>query len=178
MRRWMIVALVLVCAPAVQAQVLWVGAGTGTSWEWQAETAPDQDFLHASDQALAGFVAMPLAEDTLLRLRVGDIQHDLRLATEDVSGTLRGYTLGVDYFVPGVIGEALFSAGFGAYEMRPKGDRHDDLKERKFGWYFGVGEWFTVTRRTRVTAEVIMHRTNNLGTPVLVTLNAGLAFSF
>jgi len=178
MRRFVVMAVLLLGAGAAQAQVLWLGAGTGTSWEWQPQTAPDTKFYHASDQAPTGFVALPLESDTLLRLTVADVQHGVQLDTGAVAGKLRSYTLGVDYFVPGVIGDARFAAGFGAYEFRPKYGLHPELKERKFGWYFGVGEWFTLSNRTRFTVDLTMHRTGNLGDPVVVALTAGLALAF
>ena len=178
MKRIVIVSLLLVAATTAGAQVMWVGAGTGTSWEWQADTAPDTDFLHASDLAPSGFFALVIDEDTLLRFQVGDMQHDLRVGAADVPAKLRSYTVGVDYTMSGVLGTALFSAGLGAYEVRPKGEAHDDLKESKFGWYLGVGEWFTLTRRTRLTADLTMHRTSNQSQPVFVAFRAGLALSF
>jgi hypothetical protein len=178
MRRTVIVAFLLGFASVAQAQFLWVGAGTGTSWEWKAQTAPDSNFLHASDQAPTGFVAFPIEDDTLVRLRVADMQHDLRLTTGDVEARIRSYTVGVDYLIDDSIGDATLSAGFGEYQLRPKGDQHDDLNEDKFGWYLGAGEWFTLSRRTRITADLNYHKTYNTGNPQFFTLTVGLALSF
>jgi hypothetical protein len=178
MRRVMMMAFLLGIASVAQAQFLWVGAATGTSWEWQAQTNPDSNFTRASDHAPTGFVAFPVQYDTIVRLRVADMEHNLRLTTGDVEAKIRSYTIGVDYLIPDAIGDSLLSAGFGDYELRPKGDQHDDLKESKFGFYFGAGQWFTLTRRSRITAELTMHRTTATDHPVIVTLTAGFAFSF
>jgi hypothetical protein len=108
MRRFLMVAVIFLGAGLAQGQVLWIGAGSGTSWEWQAPTAAGQTWLHGSDQAPNVWLALPLSEGTLLRLRAADMPHDMRLLTGTVGGTLRSYTLGIDYTVPDSIGDASF----------------------------------------------------------------------
>lgn len=79
----------------------------------------------------------------------------------------------------GGLGETVFSAGLGGYrldtdtEIVPK-----SMQATKLGYYIGVGEWFTLSRRWRLVGEVAMHRSENEGTPTIVTATAGVAFQF
>jgi hypothetical protein len=178
--RWTVAALlVLACASAASGQILWAGAAAGTSWEWQAPTAPDQNFLHSSDGAPAAFVAFPIDNETLLRLQVCDLPHDVMVDGQAWSGHLRGYTVGVDYMFPGVFGQTVFSGGLGAYQLDLKSHHPPaGVENTEFGWYLGVGEWFVVSRRARVTAQITMHRASFRDTPIIVAATGGLAFSF
>ena len=178
--RWRLAALLIVVgASAANGQVLWAGLAAGTSWEWQAPTAPDQNFLHSTDGAPAAFVAFPIENDTLLRLQVCDLPHEVAINGLGWPGRLRSYTVGVDYLFPAALGQTLFSAGLGAYRLDLK-SKHPPagVEESRFGWYVGVGEWFTVTRRTRVTAELTMHRASFREPPIIVAATVGLAVSF
>jgi hypothetical protein len=178
--RWTLAALlVLACAGAASGQVLWVGAAAGTSWEWQAPTAPNQNFLHSTEGAPSAFIAFPIDDDTLLRLQVSDLPHKALIGGAGWPGRVRGYTVGIDYFFPNTLGSSLFSGGIGAYRLSLQAKQPPaGVEESKFGWYVGVGQWFTLTRRSRVTAELTMHHTSHPDTPTFVALTAGLALSF
>ena len=161
----------------VQAQVAWVGATAGTSYEHKAPTAPDRTWKHRNDPTPSVLVALPLEEGVRLRLGAGETPYELRLLTGVARCTLRRYTLGIDYTFDGRLGETVFSAGLGGYRL----DTDARLVPRsmqvtKFGYYVGVGEWFTLSQRWRLVGEVAMHRTENEGTPIIVTATAGVAF--
>jgi len=95
--RWMCATLVaLASATAVNGQILWAGLAAGTSWTWQAPTAPDQNLLHSHDGAPAGFVAIPVYRDTLVRFQVADLPFEPTYDGVGWPGKLRGYTVGVD----------------------------------------------------------------------------------
>jgi hypothetical protein len=178
--RWLCAMVVtLAGASAASGQVLWAGVAAGTSWEWQAPTAPEQNFLHSTDGAPSVFVAFPVDAGTLVRLRVSDLPHEVAIDGVGWPGRLRAYTVGIDYFYPEVFGRTVFSAGLGSYDLHLKA-KHPPagIEESKFGWYFGVGEWFGLTRRSRVTVEITMHRTSHTDSPIIVAATAGLAFSF
>lgn len=178
--RWLVVVGVLLAVVGTaQAQVAWVGASAGTSWEYKADSATDRTWKHRNDPVPQVFVAMPLEDATLVRLRVAEIPYELRLPTGHATCTLRSYTLGVDYMIDSVLGEAVFSAGVGGYRLVvDKGVAPSEFQTTKFGYYVGAGEWYALTKRLRLTAEVTLHRTENAGTPSIVTATAGLAFSF
>lgn len=178
--RWMVAALLtLTLASAASGQVLWAGLAAGTSWEWQAPTAPDQNFLHSTEGAPSAFVAFPLDDDTLLRLQACDLPHEIVINGLGWPGHLRGYTVGVDYMFSNQLGRSVVSAGFGAYHLSLK-SKHPPagVEQSKFGWYAGVGQWFRLSRRSRVTADLTMHRTSHADTPIIVAVTAGLALSF
>jgi hypothetical protein len=178
--RWMCVTvLTLAGASAASGQVLWAGVAAGTSWEWQAPTAPEQNFLHSSDGAPSAFVAFPVDADTFVRLQASDLPHEVVISGLGWPGRLRAYTVGVDYFFPDAFGRAVMSAGLGSYDLNLKAKHAPPgVEESKFGWYFGVGEWFELTRRSRVTVEVRMHRSSHADGPIIVAATAGLAVSF
>ncbi len=158
-------------APAAQAQVGWLGVAGGTSWTWNGDSSA---LVRADDAALGVLVGVSLDKDAVLRLR------GVELPMGDVSGaTMRGVALGVDYFFPGVLGEALFSAGLGGYRLNlPEPLRGEpDHGRWKLGFYLGVGEWFALSRRTRLTVEVTWDRSRHAGTPSMLTAMAGLAFA-
>ncbi len=177
--RWTFaVLLILAGAGVAGGQVLWGGVAAGTSWEWQAPTAPNQNFLHSTDSAPSAFVAFPVDQDTLLRLQVCDLPHEIVINGLGWPGHLRGYTIGADYFFTNALGESTFSAGLGSYKLNLKSAHPPaGYEQAKFGWYFGVGQWFRLSRRARVTADLTMHRTTHADTPTIVALTAGLAFS-
>jgi len=178
--RWMCATLLaLAGATTASGQVLWAGLAAGTSWTWQAPTAPDQNFLHSSNGAPSAFLAFPLDEDTLVRLQAADLPFEPVIDGVGWPGKLRAYTVGLDYAFKGVFGQFLISGGLGSYGLRLQAQHPPAaVEERKFGWYLGVGEWFQLTQRWRVTAEVKMHRAQNLGNPIVVAATAGLAFAF
>jgi len=179
MRRTFAVLVMTACASAASAQVAWVGLAAGTSWEWQAPTAPDQNFLHSSEGAPTAFLAFPLDEDTVLRLQACDLPHVPVIDGEGWPGHLRGYTIGTDYFFTDPIGQSVISAGVGSYALDLKAQHPPaGVEGAKFGWYVGVGQWFRLSRRTRVTTELTMHHTSHRDSPTIVAFTAGLALAF
>ena len=178
--RWLVVvALLLVVVGTAQGQALWVGASAGTTWEYQAETAPDSTWKHWSDASPRVFLSFPVEDATFVRFQVAEMPYGLRLMTGDAECTLRAYTIGVDYLMDSSMGEVIFSAGLGGYGLTvDKGDAPAGTETTQFGYYVGVGEWYMLNRRLRLTGELTMHRADNLGKPVLVTATIGLALSF
>ncbi len=178
--RWTWAALLaLGMASAASGQVAWAGASWGTSWEWQAPSAPDRNFLHSSDGAPSAFVAFPVDSETLFRLGAADLPHVSMINGLGWPGRFRAYTAGIDYFTNDHFGQAVLSAGIGTYRRDLKaGSPPAGVEDTKFGWYVGVGEWFSLTRRWRVTTEITMHRTLHDEKPQIFTANAGLAFSW
>lgn len=178
--RWMCAALVAAAGVnAASGQILWAGVSAGTSWTWNAPTAPETNFLHSSDTTPSVFVAFTVDNDTLFRLRAADLPYVPVIDGVGWPGKLRGYTAGIDYTFPGVFGDALLSAGLGAYNLRLQAKQPPPgVEQTKFGWYFGIGEWFQLTHRSRVTVELTMDRVSMTGNPVVVAANLGLAFCF
>jgi hypothetical protein len=178
--RWMCAALVGVASAGVASgQVLWAGVSVGTSWTWQAPTAPDTNFLHSTDAAPSLFVAFPIDNDTLFRLRAADLPYVPVIDGMGWPGKMRAYTAGVDYLFTGIFGQALISAGLGSYSLQLQARTPPPGAEQtKFGWYFGVGEWLQLSRRSRVTVELTMDRTSMATHPIVVAANLGVAFSF
>jgi hypothetical protein len=177
--RWTCAALLaLGVAGTANGQVAWMGVSWGASWEWQAPTSPDKNFQHSSDGAPAAFVAFPINDDTLFRLQAADLPHVTLIDGVAWPARYRAYTAGIDYLMDGTFGVSVLSAGFGSYKLDLKARRPPaGVEETKLGWYVGLGEWFSLTRRTRVTAEVRMNRTQNAERPQIFTANLGLAFS-
>ena len=179
--RWIGATVLLVMAGVASAsgQVLWVGIADGTSWDWQPKTSPGQNFLHNNSAAPSWFVAFPIDNDTYFRLGAATVNHETAINGQGWPGKLQAYTMGVDYFFPGVFGRSLVSAGFGSYRQHlaarqpPPG-----YDEAKLGWYGTVGEWFELTRRTRFTADVTVHRTPHQGGTTVFVVSAGLAAWF
>ncbi len=178
--RWTVAAvLALGVASAASGQVAWVGASWGASWEWQSAAAPDRSFYHSSEAAPAAFLAFPLEEDTLLRIRAAELPHVKVIDGVAWEGRYRALTAGIDYFLGGGLGKSVFSAGVGSYKLELKARQAPaGLDESKLGWYVGVGEWFVLSRHTRITAEVAMNRTQHDDRPTIVTANLGLAFGW
>lgn len=178
--RWVLaVAMATLIVGAAEAQIAWVGATAGTSFEYKAPTAPDRTWKHRTDATPSLFVALPIEEGTRLRLSAGEIPYELQLLTGRATCTLRRYTLGVDYTVTSALGEAVISAGLGGYRLDSEARTVPAaMQATKFGYYVGVGEWFTLSRRWRLIGEVAMHRSESEGTPILVTATAGVAFLF
>ncbi|MFI5167166.1 MAG: hypothetical protein ACHQQS_11125 [Thermoanaerobaculales bacterium] len=179
--RWIgkIALLSLAAAAPASAQVLWLGLADGTSWEWQAKTAPGQNFLHNDQQAPSVFIALPITEDTLFRLRAADVPHDVAINGASWPGKLRAYTAGVDYFLQGVFGESVFSGGVGSYRQSLQARQPPaGFADTKLGWYVSVGEWFNLTRHSRVIGEVTMNRTEHQGGTTVVVASLGLAVAF
>ena len=178
--RWMCAALVAVASAGVASgQVLWAGISAGTSWTWQGPTAPNTDFLHSSDMAPSAFVAFPINDDTLLRLRAADLPYVPVFDGVAWPGKLRAYNVGVDYIFADVFGQSVLSVGLGSYSLQLKAKTPPPGAEQtRFGWYFGVGEWFQLTRRSRVTLELTMNRAEFVDHPVVLAANLGLAVAF
>lgn len=178
--RWVCALVIMLAAVAgAEAQVAWLGVGSGVSWEYQPESNPDRNFYYRSRSAPAVFLALPVDDETLFRLRGAEIPYEVVVDGTVRTARLRGYTAGVDYFLGGIFGKAIFSAGVGGYRLEHTGAGGPDLADStKFGWYVGLGEWFTLTERLKLTAELLGHRTGHPGRPTLVTATVGLAFSF
>ena len=178
--RWTCAALLaLGVASAANGQVAWVGASWGASWEWQAPSSPNTNFLHSSDGAPAAFVAFPISNGTLFRLQAADLPHVTVIDGVGWPARYRAYTAGIDYLIDDTFGTSLLSAGVGSYNLDLKARRPPvGVEETKLGWYLGLGEWFSLTRRSRVTAEFAMHRTQHAERPQIFTANLGLAFSW
>ncbi len=165
-----VVAVVGVASSAA-AQVAWLGAAGGASWMWDGTRSA---LVRGDNPALSVFAAIPLDRDAVLRLRGAE----LSLGDRDGS-TMRTLGLGVDYFFPGVVGDALVSAGIGGYRLdvppSKAGESADGAWE--LGWYLGIGEWFALSRHVRLTVEVSWERTRHSGTPTMVAAMAGIAVS-
>lgn len=179
MRRTLcVLGMLTLASAAAQAQQVCIGAGGGATWEWQSRFNEDSKFTHHSGASPAVFLGFPLDEDTLFRLRAAELERPVLFVGLPLKGSIRAYTAGIDYFLPGVFGRAAFSAGLGAYQQVLDKKGYDELTRTKFGWYVGVGEWFELTRRLELTAEVLLHRTENVEKPSIVTATVGLAFWF
>jgi len=158
-------------AGSAGAQVAWLGAAGGASWTWEGERSA---LVRGPDPALGVFVGIPLDRDALLRLRGAQ----LSLGDRD-GATMRTVGLGVDYFFPGVVGEALVSGGIGGYRLNLAGPQRaeGDHGRWELGWYLGIGEWFALSRRMRLSVELTWERTRHDGTPTMVAGMLGLAVS-
>jgi len=178
--RWMLAALVaLATASTASGQIAWVGASWGTSWEYKAAAAPDTNFLHSSDSAPALFVAMKIEEDVLLRLKAAELPHVEVIDGVQWPGKFTAYTAGIDYVWRSPFGFGVMSLGLGDYQLSLKASNPPPTSgNSKFGWYFGVGEWFNITRKWKVTAELAMNRTQHNGSPTIYAANVGLAYGF
>lgn len=159
-------------AGSAAAQVAWLGANAGATWTWEGERSA---LVRGKDSAWGVWFGVPLDGETVLRLR----GNEMPVAGVEGGGRLRAATVGVDYFFPGVLGEALFSAGLGGYQRRLTSPQFDSGEHGRWelGWYLGIGEWFSLTRRTRLTLEISWDRSRHSGTPTLATAWAGLAVS-
>jgi hypothetical protein len=179
MRRVVCLAMVLLAGVGVaQAQTLWGGVGASTAWEWESKVNPEHRLSYTKGVSPSVFVALPISDDASLRFRAAEIRHDILYVNNVVEGRLRAYTVGVDYFLPGNFGQSVLSAGVGAYDMTLDLGLVKDLEGMRLGWYLGVGEWFELTKRSRVIAEIELHRTENWGKPIIATASVGLAFWF
>ena len=178
--RWTCAALLaLGVASAASGQVAWFGASWGASWEWQPAAAPNTNFYHSSDGAPSAFVALPLSDDTLFRLKAADLPHVEVINGVSWPGRYRAYTAGIDYLIDGTFGRSVLSAGLGSYQLDLQAKNPPaGYSDSKFGWYVGAGEWFTLTRRTRLTAEITMNETQHADRPMIFTANVGLAFGW
>jgi|YNPBryunderm2012_1023409.scaffolds.fasta_scaffold12143_4 hypothetical protein len=158
-------------AGSAGAQVVWLGAAGGASWTWERDRSA---LVRGEDPAVSLFIGIPLDRDALLRLRGAELSH-----ADSNGATMRTFGLGVDYFFPGVVGEALVSAGVGSYRLHVPGAGAAESADGSWelGWYLGIGEWFSISRRTRLSVEVTWERTRHAGTPTMVAAMIGLAVS-
>lgn len=177
MRGLRLIPFLLLFGALSWAQALYLGAGAGAVWERRAPVAPHKEWFHSDRQATSFFLALPVEEGTLFRVEKLDLPRDVSWQGMTWEARLSGWTAGVDYFLPGVWGQALVGAGVGAYRLDlaaktpPRG-----VEDTRFGWYVKVGEWFTLTRRLQFAAEVSYHRTNHAGQPQLLTASGALVF--
>jgi hypothetical protein len=184
MRRLGVAVFVLLCAGLADAQIAWLGAGIGTAYEVNPPAWPDKTFYHSSDLVPSVLFALRLDEDTNLRFRFADLPFQVPLATSNgatqrSAARLQAATVGVDYFLDDPMGRLVFSGGIGAYTLNLKaGQSPPGVETTRFGWYVGVGEWFRLTRRTRVTLDVTLDRSDHTGNPTILTGNIGLAYGF
>jgi len=178
MRSPLVGLMALLQAPAF-AQALYVGAGAGAVWEWRAPVAPAKNWFHADRPAFQGFLALPVEEETVIRLERVELPRDVVWGGERWEARLAGWTLGVDYILPGIWGQAVVAAGVGSYRLDlaaiapPAG-----LEDTRFGWYAKVGEWFPLTKRLLLAGEVAYHRTNHRGSPQLLAAFGALVVRF
>ncbi|MGD1147376.1 MAG: hypothetical protein ABR961_05465 [Thermoanaerobaculaceae bacterium] len=173
------VLLALGVASAASGQVVWVGVSWGASWEWQSASAPGTNFLHSSDGAPSAFVAFPISDDTLFRLKAADLPHIEVINGEGWPGRYHAYTAGIDYLMGGTFGQTVLSAGIGSYRLDLQAKNPPaGYNDSKLGGYAGVGEWFPLTRRTRLTAEIAVNSTQHADKPIIFTANVGLAFGW
>lgn len=125
------------------------------------------------------FLAMRLDEDVLLRLKAAELPHIQMIDGVDWPGRYRAYTAGIDYTFGSTFGQSLVSAGLGSYRLELKAKNSPSgSNDSKLGWYLGVGEWFTITRQWKVSAELAMNRTQHSEKPTIYTANVGLVFGF
>ena len=179
MRTVLAVVILSVSAAAANAQVAWVGAGLGTSWEHNPKTAPDRTWLHRTADAPEIFAAFPLDDDTNIRVTASRVPYGVLHQGLVWDGSFRTITAGVDYFFPGTLGRFMFGGGLGQYTLDLAAKQPPaGLEESYFGWYLSTGEWFPVTRRSRITVELKMHRPSSPGHPTVVTAVAGFALGF
>ncbi|MEW6336525.1 MAG: hypothetical protein ACOY3Y_05480 [Acidobacteriota bacterium] len=179
MRAVLAAVLFVFAATTAGAQIVWVGAEAGTTWEYEADTAPDKTFHYADTVSPSGFVGLKIGNDVALRLRYLDVPHDVVSGGEAWPGKVRAWTIGVDYFFPGIVGKAHYSAGVGSYRLDLEAAQPPEgIEDTTFGWYLAVGEWFRVGRRLQATMELTMDRSSLEGTPVTLGVWAGLAFGF
>ena len=178
--RWVCSVLVgLAAAGAAEAQVVWVGGAAATTWEVDAASAGNDRFAGSGEIAPVLFVAFPLDDVTLVRLQAADLPRSIAYGGEAWDGRLRSLTLGVDYFFRGTFGRTVLSAGLGSYRMDLEATQPPPGSESaEFGWYVGFGEWFQLFKRTCVTAEIAMHRTNHDDSPAVLSAMLGLTVSF
>jgi hypothetical protein len=176
---WAAAVAAAMWAGAAQAQSYWLGASWGTSWEVSPAASPDTNLLHSSEGAPALFAALRLNEETLLRARVGDLPHTALSGGLAWPGRLHCYSIGVDYLFPSTFGQTLLSGGIGDYDLALKAQTPPPgVEGSRFGWYLSVGEWFIVSRRTRLTLELTGTQTQHDGQPKFIAFNVGLAFGF
>jgi hypothetical protein len=180
MRRcWCAVLVSLLWVGVSTAQELvWVGAGAGGTWEFNSPVSPGTNLTRHSGASPAVFVALPITDDTLFRVRAAELEHPVQFVNTTLDGSIRAYTVGVDYFMQGVFGKASFSGGVGAYQQVLETSGYKELAVTKVGWYVGIGEWFELTRRTRIVAEVTYHRSDHFDKPNLLTPTVSFAVSF
>lgn len=178
MRGWWL-AVTLVAATSASAQSLFLGAGAGTLWERRSPLAPEKDWRHSDRPALFAFAAVPIDEDTHVRLERMELPRDVVAGGEVWRGRLAGWAVGVDYFLPGVWGRALVAAGLGSYRLDLTARRPPaGVEDTRFGWYLKVGEWFALSKRFTLAAEVAYHRTNHRGSVQLLQASGALVARF
>lgn len=163
----------------VFAQTLFLGAGAGTLWEKSVSGEQKNRWRHEDRWALGVFAAFPVDSDTRVRLEAVRLPRHIMVAGERFWASLEGLTLGVDYLLVGVFGQAIFGAGLGSYRLQlERGSPPSGLEGNDFGWYVRVGEWFPVHRRLSFAAEASYHRTSHRGSPQLLVASASLVMRF
>jgi hypothetical protein len=179
MRRILLVLGAMLVAGLAQAQIVWVGAGAGTVWSHSSDSAAGETLVHNKDMAPMLVVAFPLIDEAAFRLRAQTLPVDTAYNGEAWPGKVRAITFGVDYYFADVVGQAVLSGGVGRYQLDLQAKRPPaGLEDAKFGWYLGVGQWFVMTRRSRLSFEVTMDRCTVPGDPMLLTATGALLFSF
>ncbi len=179
MRCWGAVVLGLAVTTTAGAQVLMVGAAGTITNEINPESRPGESFHSNNTITPAFFVGVPASSDTLVRLRTFDLPHEQVVADGVAETHLRALTVGVDYLMQGAFGKTLFSGGLGGYKLDVSGSNPPaGLEDWEFGWFVGVGEWFAMTQHSQFTLELNYHNTNHPGRPQILSLSAGLAFTF
>ena len=179
MRSLLAVVILGVAATAANAQAVWVGAGLGTSWEYEPQTVTNTTWLHRTANAPTIFAAFPMDQDAQVRISASDVPYDALHDGLVFDGKFRALTAGVDYFFAGAFGRFVFGGGIGDYKLDLAAKQPPAGVEKSyFGWYLSTGEWFQLTRRSRIIVEITMHRPSSPGHPSLFTAVAGVALGF
>lgn len=180
MRQIVCAVLLSLAAGVAGAETLWVGGSAAWSWDWKPATRVSDNFANNQRVGAGLSLGLPIDSDTTVRFRVADLPHDLGTPGGAVArGVLRSFTVGVDYGLQGVFGDAFVAGGLGAYDGRVDPPYNTgDYARMKFGWYLGVGEWFRITERWRSVIELDVHKTQHSDRPTIFSAVAGLAYSF
>lgn len=174
-----VVVLASILATAAHGQVVMLGAAGSISGELNPDSRPDEEWLGNTTIMPDLFVGFPILNDALVRLRALDLAHEQAVEGAVIDSRLRGVTIGVDYLLVSTFGRTVFSGGVGGYKLDLEGGGHPpDSEPWEFGWYVGIGEWFPMSKASRLTLELDYHNTAHPGRPQLLSLSVGMAFSF
>jgi hypothetical protein len=163
---------------AAQAQMITFGAAGTVTTEINPASRPGSSTLSNNTVTPALFVGFPILDDTMVRLRAIDLPHEQLVGSTVYDSRLHGFTVGVDYMLLSYFGRTLFSGGIGGYQLDIRSSNPPPGVEGwDFGWYVGVGEWFPMSKATRLTIELTYNATSHPDNPQIVALSFGLAVS-
>jgi len=173
------VLLGLAFAGAAEAQVITLGAGGTITTEINPASRPGHSTLSNNSITPTVFIGFPISDDTMVRLRMVELPHEQVVGSDVLDSRLRGVTIGVDYLLVSDFGRTAFSGGLGGYKLELKGaNPPPGIESWDFGWYLGVGEWFPMTKSSKLTVELAYHNTSHSDKPQILSLSLGLAFTF